>query len=65
MMCNISDRYPCGNYAKPLVKGGKLAQKGLEGRLPSGSGGARLTLYATFAAAAPRRRARAWLALRA
>jgi hypothetical protein len=31
--CNISDRHPRGNHAKPRIESSKLAQKRLEGRL--------------------------------
>jgi hypothetical protein len=33
MICNISDRRPRCNQAKPLIEGSKLAQKRLKGRL--------------------------------
>ena len=33
MICNISDRRPRGNYAKPPVEGSEFAQKRLEGCL--------------------------------
>jgi hypothetical protein len=34
VICNIGDRCPRGNHAKPLIKGGEFAQKRLKGRLP-------------------------------
>src|SRR5271166_1371826 len=33
VICNISDRRPRGNYAKPRIEGSEFAQKRLEGRL--------------------------------
>jgi hypothetical protein len=33
VVCNISNRRPRGNHAKPLAKRGQLAQKSLQGRL--------------------------------
>jgi hypothetical protein len=33
MICNVSDWRPCGDHAKSLVEGSKLAQKCLEGRI--------------------------------
>jgi hypothetical protein len=33
VICNISDRRPRGNHAKPRIESSKLAQKRLEERL--------------------------------
>ena len=33
VICDISDRKPGGNYAKPLIEGSELPQKRLNGRL--------------------------------
>src|SRR5580704_15174798 len=33
VICNISDRRPRGNHAKPRIEGSEFAQKRLEGRL--------------------------------
>src|SRR5215468_11166771 len=33
IICNIGDRRPRGNHAKPRIEGGEFAQKRLEGRL--------------------------------
>jgi hypothetical protein len=33
VICKVRNRQPGGNYAKPLIEGGKLAQERLEGRL--------------------------------
>ena len=33
MICNISDRRPRGNHAKPRIEGSEFAQERLEGRL--------------------------------
>jgi hypothetical protein len=32
-ICNVSNWYSCGNDAKPLVEGSKLAQEGLQSRV--------------------------------
>src|SRR6516162_699843 len=37
VICNISDRRPRGNHAKPRIEGSKLAQKRLQRRLPQPS----------------------------
>ena len=33
VICNISNRQPRGNYTKPRIEGGELAQKCLKGRI--------------------------------
>ena len=33
VICNVRDRQPRGNYAKPRIEGSKLAQKRLQGRI--------------------------------
>ena len=33
MICNVSDRQPCGNHTKPRIESSKLPQKRLEGRI--------------------------------
>src|SRR5271166_5883527 len=33
VICDISDRRPRGNHAKPRIEGGEFAQKRLKGRL--------------------------------
>jgi hypothetical protein len=33
VICNVCNRQPRGNYTKPRIEGGKLAQKRLEGRI--------------------------------
>src|SRR6516225_3557800 len=37
VICKVRNRQPRGNYTKPPIKGSKLAQKRLEGRLPQPS----------------------------